>query len=32
MERAIAYTKLMHENKQIRQEIDLTQFVTTAFQ
>jgi NitT/TauT family transport system substrate-binding protein len=32
MERAIAYTKLMHENKQIRQEIDLRQFVTTAFQ
>jgi NitT/TauT family transport system substrate-binding protein len=32
MERAGAYTKLMFENKQIRQEIDLTQFVTTAFQ
>jgi len=32
MERATAYTKLMYENKQIRQEIDLKQFVTTQFQ
>jgi NitT/TauT family transport system substrate-binding protein len=32
MERAIAYTKLMYENKQLRQEIDLKKFVTTQFQ
>src|SRR5882724_4528924 len=32
MERATAYTKLMYENKQLRQEIDLKQFVTTQFQ
>jgi NitT/TauT family transport system substrate-binding protein len=32
MTRATAYTKLMFENKQIRQEIDLKQFVTTQFQ
>jgi NitT/TauT family transport system substrate-binding protein len=32
MQRATAYTKLMFENKQIRQEIDLKQFVTTQFQ
>jgi len=32
MERATAYTKLMYENKQIRQEIDLKQFFTTQFQ
>ena len=32
MERAVAYTKIMYENKQIRQEIDLKQFVTTQFQ
>jgi len=32
MERATAYTKLMYENKQIRQEIDLKQFVTTQCQ
>ena len=32
MERATAYTKLMYENRQIRQEIDLKQFVTTQFQ
>ena len=32
MQRATAYTKLMFENKQIRQEIDLKQFVTRQFQ
>jgi NitT/TauT family transport system substrate-binding protein len=32
MQRANAYAKLMYENKQIRQEIDLKQFVTTEFQ
>jgi NitT/TauT family transport system substrate-binding protein len=32
MQRANAYAKLMFENKQIRQEIDLKQFVTTQFQ
>jgi NitT/TauT family transport system substrate-binding protein len=32
MQRATAYTKLMHENKQIRQVIDLNQFVTRQFQ
>ena len=32
MERARAYTKLMFENKQIRQAIDLDQFVTRQFQ
>ena len=32
MTRATAYTKLMFENKQIRHEIDLKQFVTTQFQ
>jgi len=32
MERAKAYTKLMYENKQIRQPIDLDQFVTRQFQ
>jgi len=32
MERAKAYTKLMYENKQIRQPIDLEQFVTRQFQ
>jgi NitT/TauT family transport system substrate-binding protein len=32
MERAKAYTKLMYENKQIRQEINLDQFVTRQFQ
>jgi len=32
MQRAVAYTKIMYENKQIRQEIDLKQFVTTQFQ
>jgi hypothetical protein len=32
MQRANAYAKLMYENKQIRQEIDLKQFVTTQFQ
>src|SRR5712671_4447107 len=32
MTRATAYTKLMFENKQIRQEIDLKQYVTTQFQ
>ena len=32
MERATAYAKLMYENKQLRQEIDLKQFVTTQFQ
>ena len=32
MQRANAYTQLMFENKQIRQEIDLKQFVTTQFQ
>ena len=31
MQRANAYTKLMLENKQIRQEIDLRQFVTRQF-
>ncbi len=32
MERAKAYTRLMHENKQIRQMIDLDQFVSKQFQ
>jgi NitT/TauT family transport system substrate-binding protein len=32
MTRATAYTKLMFENKQIRQVIDLNQFVTRQFQ
>jgi NitT/TauT family transport system substrate-binding protein len=32
MQRANAYAKLMFENKQIRQELDLKQFVTTQFQ
>lgn len=32
MQRANAYAKLMYENKQLRQEIDLKQFVTTQFQ
>jgi NitT/TauT family transport system substrate-binding protein len=32
MQRAVAYTKIMYENKQIRQELDLKQFVTTQFQ
>ena len=32
VQRANAYAKLMYENKQIRQEIDLKQFVTTQFQ
>lgn len=32
MQRAKAYTKLMYENKQIRQDIDLDQFVTRRFQ
>src|SRR5712671_1658082 len=32
MQRANAYAKLMFENKQIRQEIDLSKFVTTQFQ
>jgi NitT/TauT family transport system substrate-binding protein len=32
MQRAKAYTKLMYENKQIRQMIDLDQLVTTQFQ
>ena len=32
MDRARAYTKLMFENKQIRQAIDLDQFVTRQFQ
>ena len=32
MERAAAYTRLMHENKQIRQQPDLNQHVTTQFQ
>ena len=32
MQRATAYTKLMFENKQLRQEIDLKQFVTRQFQ
>jgi hypothetical protein len=32
MQRATAYTRLMHENKQIRQVIDLNQFVTRQFQ
>ena len=32
MQRANAYAKLMYENKQLRQEIDLKSFVTTQFQ
>jgi NitT/TauT family transport system substrate-binding protein len=32
MQRAKAYTQLMHENKQLRQMIDLDNFVTTQFQ
>jgi NitT/TauT family transport system substrate-binding protein len=32
MQRAKAYTRLMFENKQIRQEIDLDKFVTRQFQ
>src|SRR5882724_1131651 len=32
MQRANAYARLMYENKQIRQEIDLSKFVTTQFQ
>ena len=32
MQRASAYAKLMFENKQLRQEIDLKSFVTTQFQ
>jgi len=32
MQRANAYAKLMYENKQLRQEIDLKPFVTTQFQ
>jgi NitT/TauT family transport system substrate-binding protein len=32
MQRANAYATLMFENKQIRQEIDLSKFVTTQFQ
>jgi len=32
MQRANAYAKLMYENKQLRQEIDLKQFVATQFQ
>src|SRR5438477_5182929 len=32
MQRANAYAKLMYENKQIRQELDLKPFVTTQFQ
>src|SRR5215468_4722604 len=32
MQRARAYTQLMHENKQLRQMIDLDKFVTTQFQ
>ena len=31
MERASAYTRLMHENKQIRQQPDLKQHVTQQF-
>jgi NitT/TauT family transport system substrate-binding protein len=32
MQRASAYAKLMYENKQIRQEIDIKQFVAPQFQ
>jgi NitT/TauT family transport system substrate-binding protein len=32
MQHAKAYTKLMYENRQIRQQIDLDQFVTRQFQ
>ena len=32
MERAAAYARLMHENKQIRQQPDLKKHVTTQFQ
>jgi NitT/TauT family transport system substrate-binding protein len=32
LQRATAYAKLMYENKQIRQEIDIKQFVATQFQ
>ena len=32
MQRAKAYTQLMFENKQLRQNIDLEKFVTRQFQ
>src|SRR3954470_5587422 len=32
LQRATAYAKLMYENKQIRQDIDIKQFVATQFQ